>query len=321
MYHLSPNLTLGILNFESYAYLESLFFSVLNQTDKRFNVLIIDNGSRDGSWRLIQNFSNTFRSANPESEIKIIRNSQNSFSLQGTKSLLENCTTPYVSVVHSDDILADNFVETALEIIEKYPTVSAFNVELIEINEVGQTTGKNLKSNWSCNDFINKLLVCGLNPGVMPGSILNISFVKPFVTQEFPLQMNGNEDTLLWQTIIRNNGSIRQIPVATYFYRRHRGQTTNSSDAFAYSLGYSRRFNIEKAANKFQRLLALSEVKYEMNYVVNDNYLKGLGLDRSLQRYSLLRPLSIAIRRFASLINQLCSAQFVSRIKKKIQRF
>ena len=213
-----------------------------------------------------------------------------------------------MSIIHSDDILSPNYVQSALAVIDKSPNISAFNVELTEINEEGIATGDLQSSIWTCSDRVNRLLASGLNSGVMPGSIIKLNSVSSFMKTEFPSQLNGNEDTLLWLSILRSGGKIRKVPLNIYFYRRHPKQTTNSSDAFAFSLGYSRRFNIITSRNFVEKLLALSEIRHEFDYVKNRNYLHGLSLNRPFT-FSKFRVFSVVLRRISKFIRWICKYQ------------
>lgn len=302
MKHQLPKLTLGILNFNSSIFLESLFSSIEQQTCKSFNVTILDNGSTDNSWSQITSFKDSIKIKLPNLYVDIFRNGQNNFSLHGTRQLIDMCKTEYISIVHADDILDSHYVELISDAINRFPSVAAFNVDLTEIDKDGITTSKILTSNWTRFDCVNRLLVSGLNPGLMPGSVIRTSSAMTFLNTAFPRSLNGNEDTILWLTLARDAFSIRRIPQTIYFYRRHEKQTTNSLSMFAFSLGFSRKYNIQTAKNNFEKFLAQSEIRWESNNAIKETYFEALNPFTTHSK-TWFRPVSIAIRRFSRLLN------------------
>lgn len=296
-------LTLGILTFNNGEYLQELLNSIENQGDKNFSLLIINNNSTDLSRSIISNFNELKH----DYEIQVLNNSKNYGSFLGTKQLILNTATSHLSIIHGDDLLKYNYVEVANRYINLNPGICAFNFDLEEIEgSKNILTGNVIKSTWTNFKIINRLLVSGLNPGVMPGAIINIDKLgNNYLSDEFDnFNLNGTEDIFLWQQIIRSSKKIIRIPVASYFYRRHNGQISKSFDVYGFSLGYARKVNFDTAKTKFEKLLCVSEITYEFSVVdYNKSYLKGLNGLVKYDKYEIFRFLNIFIRRFTILIN------------------
>jgi glycosyltransferase involved in cell wall biosynthesis len=296
-------LTLGILTFNDGEYLLDLLNSIENQSDKNFRLLIINNNSTDSSRSIISSF-NGFKH---DFDIEVLNNPKNYGSFSGTKQLFLNTSTSHLSIIHGDDLLKYNYVEVANRYINLNSNFCAFNFDLEEIqgNE-NILTGNIIKSNWTNFKIINRLLVSGLNPGVMPGAIVNIAKLgNNYLTEEFEdSKLNGTEDIFLWQQIIRSSNKIMRIPVATYFYRRHSGQISKNFEIYGLSMGYARKVNFDTAKTRLEKLLCISEIKYEFSVVnFNRSYLEGLNYLVKYKKYSVFRFLNIFIRRTANLIN------------------
>jgi glycosyltransferase involved in cell wall biosynthesis len=296
-------LTLGILTFNNGGYLQELLDSIENQGDKNFSLLIINNNSTDLSRLIISNFSKLKH----DYEIQVLNNSKNYGSFLGTKQLILNTATSHLSIIHGDDLLKYNYVEVANKYINLNPDICAFNFDLEEIEgSKNILTGNIIKSSWTNFKMINRLLVSGLNPGVMPGAIINIDKLgNSYLSDEFDnFNLNGTEDIFLWQQIIRSSKKIMRIPVASYFYRRHNGQISKSFDVYGFSLGYARKINFDTAKTRLEKLLCVSEITYEFSVVnYNKSYLEGLNSLVRYDKYKKLRFLNIFIRRFTILIN------------------
>jgi len=296
-------LTLGILTFNDGEYLQELLNSVENQGDKNFNLLIINNGSTDLSQSVIDDFNKLKH----DYVIKVLNNTKNYGSFLGTKQLILNTTTSHLSIIHGDDLLKYNYVGVANSYMNSNPEICAFNFDLEEIEgRENIPTGDIIRSNWTNFQIINRLLVSGLNPGVMPGAVVNVSKLgSHYLNEEFNnYQLNGTEDIFLWQQIIRSSQKIIRVPVATYFYRRHNGQISKNFNTYGLSLGYARKINFLTARTRLEKLLCVSEIEYEFSTVnFNLSYLEGVSSLAKYKIFSIFRICNIIIRRVAILVN------------------
>ncbi len=298
-------LTLGVLTFNDNIYLQKLLESVENQNDRNFELLIINNSSTDSTRSIIAKFS----SAKHDYKIKIFHNVENIGSFLGTRQLILKTSTSHLSIIHGDDLLKSNYVEVANSYIHLYPDFCAFNFDLEEIEGLkGFSTGNIIRSSWTNFKTINRLLVSGLNPGVMPGSIINTTKLEEnFLSGDFEgLKLNGTEDIFLWQQIIRSSRKIMRVPITTYLYRRHGGQISKNYEIYGVSLGYARRVNFLTAKTSVEKLLCAAEIEYEFSTVNYDiSYINGLGYLLKYRVFSVFRFLNIIIRRTARLINNI----------------
>ena len=208
-----------------------------------------------------------------------------------------------------DDMLKNNYVEVANSYLNLNPDFCAFNFDLEEIEgSENVLTGSTIRSNWTYFKVINRILVSGLNQGVMPGAILNIPMLENiYLNKEFEdYKLNGTEDIFLWQQIIRSSRKIMRVPITTYLYRRHGGQISKNYEIFGASLGYARRVNFLTAKTRFEKLLCAAEIDYEFSTVnYNDSYINGLGYLLKFRVFSVFRFLNIVIRRTARLISNI----------------
>ena len=298
-------LTLGVLTFNDGAYLQELLNSIENQSDKNFKLLIINNSSTDFSQSIIDEFIKLTH----EYDVRTLNNPKNYGSFLGTKQLISSATTSHLSIIHGDDLLRSNYVEVAKSYITLNPDFCAFNFDLEEIGDRGNIlTGKILKSSWTNFQIINRLLVSGLNPGVMPGAIINIKKLgNNSLNDDFKnVVLNGTEDIFLWQQIVRSSGKVMRVPSMTYCYRRHAGQVSKNLDIYGQSLGYARKVNFLTAKTRFEKLLCVSEIQHEYSSVnFHQSYLIGLNNLVNYRRFSKFRFLNIIIRRTANVINYL----------------
>ena len=298
---MDKELTLGVLVYNQGPFVGSLIDSIANQTIKNTPLVIIDNSSTDNSCNEIENalLRHDFVKG-----VKFIRNINNSGSAAGLNQLLEHADTKYLAIIHGDDILSLNYVETIQSYASRNKSFAALNVTLKSFGNKDTTLlpRRFYTPLWTTNRIMNRILVCGLNPGVMPGSVLDRDFVLSRKLLKFDLPINGVEDTLLWMRIIRSGGSILSIQEPCYHYRIHESQFSYSDDRNSFYFGMARRITIQETSNLFERLLSSSEVAYEMRrFGARSRYVEGLGQEflAHYKFFSIFRLFNIFARRIA----------------------
>ena len=297
-----PNLTLGLLIFNQAPYIKELLESICNQSDLAYEMVIVDNCSTDDSLKEIRKF---LAISNFDKQIKVIANNNNTGSAAGLRQLLEVSDTRFLAVIHGDDILAKDYVATVRREIESHKRTEAFNLRLAAFgNDSNVVVPKNVyRPIWTNSRFYNSLLVSGLNPGVMPGSVLNREFVLSNHLLDFDETINGVEDTLLWMRIIRSGGHINSVKNIVYNYRIHKSQFSYDEEKNSYFYGFARRRNILEARNFLERFLSYAEISYELRrFGLSSRYAEGLGNDLLVKRnlFKFLRPINSILRRVAA---------------------
>lgn len=87
--------------------------SIINQTHKELEIIIVDDGSTDNSITIIEdNYSN-------DNRIRILKNSQNLGPVRSVEKAYDTATGKYLCTVDSDDYIELNCIERCLEEIGK----------------------------------------------------------------------------------------------------------------------------------------------------------------------------------------------------------
>jgi glycosyltransferase involved in cell wall biosynthesis len=296
--------TLGILVFNQAPYIQDLLNSVSSQNLLPKRIVIVDNASTDASLKMLKR---GVQDHGLKSITKLVSNESNTGSAAGLRQLLELSSSKYLAVVHGDDILSNDYIRVIGQAVVKKPRVHAFNVTLLAFaSEIKTELPKSLyRPLWTNFRWLNKLLVSGLNPGVMPGSVLDRDFILGNKLLDFDEKINGVEDTLLWIRIIRAGGQIRAIPEELYKYRIHHSQFSFDDQRNSYFFGLARRVNISEASRFLERILAASEISYEFKRFGKDSeYVKGLQpiYFTEFYKFKYLRFMNVMIRRLATLL-------------------
>lgn len=138
--------------FNTEKYLKACLDSIINQTYKNLEIICVNDGSTDGSLKILEEYSSK------DSRIKII-NQQNQGVSAARNAGIDNATGDYVSFVDPDDWLELNMYETLNKYIqEKNPSVLLFeyNICYEQTDKViSKTFTKKMKSRFNI-DISNK---------------------------------------------------------------------------------------------------------------------------------------------------------------------
>ena len=87
--------------------------SVLNQTYKNIEVLILDNNSKDNTVELIKSFN--------DKRIKLFKSKKNLWPYWGLNYLLERAKWKYIAIQDHDDLRCSHKLEKQIDILENNP--------------------------------------------------------------------------------------------------------------------------------------------------------------------------------------------------------
>ena len=108
-----PNLSVIIPIYNAENYIDESIKSVLEQTYKDFELILVDDGSTDGSSKIIQNY----QEENPE-QIKIITQANRGVSAARNKGInSSNC--PYILFLDADDYIQEDMLELMIKEAEE----------------------------------------------------------------------------------------------------------------------------------------------------------------------------------------------------------
>ena len=103
--------------YNKYDFIEKAVFSVLNQSYPHFELIVIDDGSSDGSIQVVENIKDT--------RIKLFKQSNGGVSSARNKGI-EIAKYDLIALLDADDWWGDNYLESMLKLILKYPDVSIY---------------------------------------------------------------------------------------------------------------------------------------------------------------------------------------------------
>jgi len=108
--------------------------SILDQTHEHLELLIIDDGSADGSWDIIQRY------ARADSRIVAVRNETNVGVVRSRNTGVELAKGEYIAQMDSDDVALPERISRQVEFLEENPAYGACGANVYEIDAAGRVT-------------------------------------------------------------------------------------------------------------------------------------------------------------------------------------
>lgn len=187
--------------------------SILAQTYKDFEFIIVDDGSEDNSWEILEYY------ANRDNRITVVYNDQNrgiSYSRNRGNSIARG---KYIAVMDSDDIATPDRLAVSVAYLETHPDVTA-------VNSIYTKTTTDKVNNWVPPKRIEILMNIGnyyTHPSLIRRDFLiqnNIRYNESFIS---------SEDYDFWRQIIFAGGKLEMINKPLMIIRRHH---TNSDEYY-----------------------------------------------------------------------------------------
>lgn len=207
-----PLLSIIIPTYNSEQFLSQTIQSILNQTYKNFELIIINDGSTDSSKSIIESFNDT--------RIKYYENKKNKGIVFTRNYGLQLAKGEYIGMVDSDDIVYPEKFEEQITFLEKnkdFGMVGSW-VKFIDVE------GKRLSGSWKLN----------APPEMIPSIMLfNNYFVQSAVLSRresisrftFKVDFPTAQDYLMWVEVTQNYKTWN-LPKYMLDYRVHKGGIT-----------------------------------------------------------------------------------------------
>lgn len=202
--------------------------SILSQTYKELEILLINDGSQDNSLKIMQNY------AKQDSRIKVI-NKKNS-GVSSTRNIgIKEANGKYLMFIDSDDYINDKTIYTLVEEMEKN------NIDIIRFNGyIENRKGNMLKLEFPIN---NKKVLCTPENKIEIIELINhptksircycpLFFMKNNNIIPFNENLSYLEDKVFYLENLLNNKKIMFLNEYFYYYTYNKKSTTKSVDNY-----------------------------------------------------------------------------------------
>ena len=200
-------------------YIGEAIQSVLDQTFRDFEFIIIDDGSTDNTLKIIRQFD--------DPRIRVIKNPENWGIPKSLNGGLSVCRGKYIARMDSDDVCFPNRLETQVNYLESHPDIGVLGSEVKVIGQDGQI--HNRTRNILTDPYLIKFWL-------LFDTVINNP--TTLIKKEFLDRVGGYnpafkyaEDYELWTRLVKIT-KIAVSPESLVYWRDHGDNATFTSYAF-----------------------------------------------------------------------------------------
>lgn len=200
-------------------YLEECIESIISQTYKNIEIILVNDGSTDGSKKIVDEYASKYKF------IKVIHKKNGGLS-DARNCGIKNSNGEYICFVDSDDIVTNDYIETMYYNIKNYNTcIAACGMcNFYEDGKKQEICFKNIKQLYVGEDAHKYLNIMGY----FNVSSCNKLYKKElFDNIEFPVGKKS-EDWYIMYKLLDYAGSIYYSSDVKYLYRQRTGSITKS---------------------------------------------------------------------------------------------
>lgn len=199
------NISIVMPSYNSEKFIEKSIYSVINQTYKNWELLIIDDCSNDNSLELIKHFCQI------DSRIKLIIHQKNHGVAESRNRGLKEAIFPYIAFLDSDDVWDQNKLEIQVNFMIKNNVAISFT-EYYRINEFDQKIGEVNKIPKEVNYF-----------DLLKGNsiAMSTSMIDTRIVDKIRFEKIGHEDYYFWLKSLKNGYLAKGINRKLVYYRVH----------------------------------------------------------------------------------------------------
>lgn len=194
-------------------YIKEAIDSVLNQTYKNIEIVIINDGSTDNSSQIISNL------ISDKSNIKFIDNKENNGIIYARNFAIDEASGEYILPLDADDIIKPSYIEKAVKILEERSDIG------IVYGKVKFFGAKN--SIWDLQKFDKEKMIF-VNQIVCSALFRKEDFYKAGKYKDY--MKKGCEDWDLWLSFIELGLGVYQIDEILFLYRQYKKEEHRSCD-------------------------------------------------------------------------------------------
>ncbi len=192
-------------SYKSERFIRKSIESVLNQTYKNWELIIIDDCSPDNSLNIIKEYCAA------DSRIKLIIHEKNSGVAESRNRGIKEAGFPYIAFLDSDDLWEKNKLEVQLKFMEESNAAISFT-QYYRINEGDEKIGE-----------VNKIPISVSYKDLLKGNVIamSTSMMDVRVVKNIKFEKIGHEDYLFWLQVLKIGHVARGINLKLVRYRVH----------------------------------------------------------------------------------------------------
>ncbi|WP_026913633.1 glycosyltransferase family 2 protein [Christiangramia portivictoriae] len=224
--------------YNSEAYIAEAIQSVISQTYPQWELLIVNDASRDSTEQILKNYSDE------DSRIRVFHNSTNRGTAFSRNKAIEASEGEFISFLDTDDLWKNNKLERQLEVLSKSNVAACFSSYQL-MHESGKKS----------NVIIQALPVlshCRLLKANYVGNLTGI-YNAGLLGKIYAPDIRKRQDWAMWLRVIEEGGPMEGIWESLAYYRLRKNSISgNKLEMLKYNykvyrlVGFSRRASLKR---------------------------------------------------------------------------
>lgn len=328
-----PLVTVILPCYNGEKYIRLAIESILNQTYKNLEILVINDGSTDNSMSIIESY------CAEDNRIILISNHINLGLIKTLNLGIDLAKGHYISRMDADDISHHSRIQKQVSYLIENPEIDLIGCRAISIGTDGQILSKKESQLYLEKTTIK--ISSLLTQALFHGSILGKASV--FINNKYSEEYKHSEDFELWNRIQSQGFAIENLNESLYYYR------INPIGVSATNTSWQNQSHNE-ASKKYLEIHLKKEVPMELVRIINNrpienisfmeykdskllfksifssvkmtqelaNYKKYQSMDISIQALRIVKSPLLKIFVFFDLALKICSKKGLLILTKKI---
>jgi glycosyltransferase involved in cell wall biosynthesis len=214
----TPLVSVVIPVYNGNGFLPSAIESILDQTYKNFEVIIIDDGSTDNSYEIMKNYAKT------HSRLRIFRNPKNINIANTLNRGIKLARGQYIARMDADDVALPNRLSRQIKFMKSHRDVVILGGQVKTINIDGKTIGRKL---FPKNDQEIREALFTTNPIQHPTAIIDRSLLPKNFSWYNPALPPAEDYDLFFR--LGQYGLYHNLDKFVLKYRQYLGSSTLKS--------------------------------------------------------------------------------------------
>lgn len=246
-------------------YLKETIDSILNQTFIDFEFLIIDDGSSDKSFQILNSYI--------DPRIKIFQNEENIGYVQTLNKLLDLSQGEYIARQDNDDISFPNRLEKQVHFLNNNFDIGICGTNMLSFGD------KKKKTLLPLNDDEIRAYMIFKNPIIHPTVMLRKSLFNKLNIDKYDEALCPAEDYALWFEISKKM-KLANLPEPLLKYRWHKNNTSQLKK----NIQIEKANEIRKNILEFTLSIKISEEETQLLNLISNEELVNLNNLMSLEK-------------------------------------
>jgi glycosyltransferase involved in cell wall biosynthesis len=261
IFKMNPKISVVMSVYNGQDYLDEAIESILNQTYKDFEFIIINDGSIDNSLEIIKKYQNL-------DERIVLISRENKGLVASLNEGIEKAKGKYIARMDADDICLSTRFEEQIEYMKKN------NLDLCG-SWIETFNEKNILNIWECPEThrdieFRSFFMCSFaHPSVM---------IKKIVFDKLKYENETAEDYRLWCDILANGYKVGNIQKVLLKYRLHNNQLTQTKSKELMKSANNIRLSFSKKINSKISTTIENYIDVQNNCTISkfDNLIKDI---------------------------------------------